>query len=504
MCVSGPDGVLMVFAWDVRLIVLSVAVAIVGSFAALECAARLRLAEQAGLRRRRFSLLGAGLMGLAIWTMHFVGMLALHMPTRVSYSPGWSLLSILAAAIGAGLAFMLINQRQIGAFHIVLGGVAMGLAIAGMHYLGMKSLHMGATIDFEPVRFFLSIAIAVGASAGALAIAYWLPASTRWAFTMRAGSAIVMGVAIAGMHYMGMAAARYRANEPGATEFADPSVGSLPLRDVVGMAGIVFAGALIALTTRSAIDRQRALQAYQQLAAELEERVRARTAELETMNNDLSAFTYTVSHDLRSPLRTIGGFTDILRESHADEFSAETRSYLERIHKAALRMDALLSGLLTLAHIARANLSRAEVDLTQLGRGIVADLAAHDPRPFAQVLVADGLRAYADTTLMTSVLQNLLHNAWKFSAKSQPSRVEFGTDRRNGEQVFFVRDNGVGFDMAHSGKLFGMFERLHHAGEFPGHGIGLAIAKRIIERHGGKIWAESRLGEGTTFYFTLG
>ena len=494
----------MVFHWDVRLIVFSVAVAVLGSFAALECAARMRLAEGRAPRRRRFSILGAALMGLAIWTMHFVGMLALQMPMPVSYSPGWSALSMLAAAVGAGLAFAIMSQTRITLFHVVLGGIAMGVAIASMHYIGMKSMRMAASIDYEPVRFALSIVIAVVASAGALAMGYWMPQRPPWAFGLKAGSAVVMGLAIAGMHYMGMAAARYRAVGLGETVASAPMVGSFPLRDVVGLAGIVFGGALIALNARAAIDRQRALEAYQQLAAELEERVRGRTAELEAMNRELSAFTYTVSHDLRSPLRTISGFVDVLTESHAHELSADAQSHLDRIRRAAIRMDALLSGLLNLAHITRARLDRIDVDLSTLARSIVADFMAHEPTRRVEVAIADGLAASGDATLLTSALQNLLHNAWKFSGKSPTPRIEFGAEAREGKRIFFVRDNGAGFNMAHIEKLFGMFERLHHHAEFPGHGIGLAVTKRIIERHGGTIWARGAPGEGATFFFTLG
>jgi NO-binding membrane sensor protein with MHYT domain/nitrogen-specific signal transduction histidine kinase len=504
MCVSGPGGVVTVFDWDVRLIVLSVAVAIAGSFAALEFAGRIRVATESGLRRHRFSIAGAALMGLAIWTMHFVGMLALKMPMPISYSVPWSLLSMLAAAIGAGLAFLIMNQPRVGWFHVTLGGVAMGLAIASMHYLGMKSMRLGAVIDYEPLRFFASVSIAVIASAAALALGYWIPSAGRWAYTVKTGSAIVMGIAIAGMHYMGMAAARYTAAGVAVPAVDRPMVGAFPLGDFVAIASIVFGGALIALTARSAIDRQRALDAYRLLASELEERVRERTAELEAANQELSAFTYTVSHDLRSPLRTISGFVDVLYESHRPEFSAETLGHLDRIRKASVRMDALLSGLLNLANIARTALQRTEVDLSQLARSILADLASDEPTRRVETKVADHLTACGDPTLLTSALQNLLHNAWKFTSKSAASRIEFGAKGYEGKTVFFVRDTGAGFDMAHVKKLFGMFERLHPVTEFAGHGIGLAVTRRIIERHGGMIWAESVPEQGATFYFTLG
>lgn len=503
MCVAGPDGVVMVFSWDYRLVALSVAVAIAGSFAALEFAGRMREANVRGRPRRRFSWLGAGLMGLAIWTMHFVGMLALKMPMAVDYLPGWSLLSMFAAAVGAGLAFTIMSQPRISAFHVTTGGIAMGLAIASMHYIGMKSMRMPAAIDYEPWHFFASIGIAIGASSAALALGYWLPQNARWAYWLKAGSAIVMGIAIAGMHYMGMASARYTAASLKVAGADKPLVGSFLLSDVLGVATVVFGAALIALTARSAIDRQKALEAYQQLAAQLEDRVRERTSELEVANQELSAFTYTVSHDLRSPLRTISGFIDVLGESHESELSHEARSHLGRIRKAATRMDALLTGLLNLANVSRVNLQHTDVDLSQLARSILGDFAAEDPKREVKVTIEEGLRASGDVTLLTSALQNLLHNAWKFTAKVRAAGIEFRQEKRAGKTVYLVRDNGAGFDMAHMPKLFGMFERLHDATDFAGHGIGLAVTKRIVERHGGRIWAESQPGGGATFYFTL-
>lgn len=502
MCVSGPNGIVAVFAWDFRLVVLSVAIAIFGSFAALECAERMRTTKLPA-HRRRFFALGAGLMGLAIWTMHFVGMLALKTGMAVSYGIFWSVLSILAAATGAGLAFLLIERPRLIWFHLVAGAITMGLAIVSMHYLGMKSMRMAAAIDYEPRLFTLSVLIAVITSGAALTIARSAPRTDRAAFWMKSGSATVMGFAIAGMHYVGMAAARYRATTLAENRAAEPLVGTFPLSDTVAIAGVVVGATLVALATRAAVERQRALAVNEKLLAELEDRVQQRTVELETRNHDLTAFSYSVSHDLRSPLRTIAGFSEVLLDSKADQLDAEGKHYLRRIHAATLRMDALLEGLLTLARVSQAPIKSDTVDLTHLARLTLADLAAQEPERHVVLRVDDGLSAWGDITLLTSALQNLLGNAWKFTGKKPDAEIHFGSRDTNDSCVFFVRDNGAGFDPQRMQKLFGMFERLHGITDFPGNGIGLAVTKRIIERHGGNIYADSAQGKWAEFSFTL-
>ncbi|MEO5959056.1 MAG: MHYT domain-containing protein [Opitutaceae bacterium] len=502
MCVTGPDGVLMVFDWDWRLVALSVGVAVGGSFAALEFAGRMRTADNRADRRRHF-FFGAALMGLAVWTMHFVGMLALKMPMPVAYAPTFSAFSILAAATGAGLAFSIMARPRVTPFYVALGGLAMGVAIASMHYIGMGSMRMAATLNYEPFRFGLSIAIAVAASATALWMGYAIPKSPRFAFWLKAGSTAAMGFAISGMHYVGMSAARYEARSFTEARQADPMVGTFLLRDLVSVAELVFGAALIALAARSAVERERALADFRRLNEELERRVYERTAELEKTNSDLSMFSYSVSHDLRSPLRSIGGFAEVLVDSHAEQLDATGRGYLGRIRAAAERMDDLLNGILQLTRVSRADLQVSEVNLSELAHGILADLATAEPSRQVEVNVAEGMNVQADQTLIASVLQNLLDNAWKFTRNNPTARIEVRSKFAAGETVFFVRDNGAGFNPEHIGKLFGMFERLHTVSEFEGNGIGLALTKRSIERHGGKIWAESNPGKGATFFFTV-
>jgi len=502
MCVSGPDGPI-VLTWDWPLVATSLAVAIFGSFAALEFPPRVRASGDARVRRRWF-ILGAALMGLAIWTMHFIGMLALRMPMTVSYRGGWSLLSIIAAVTGAALAFWTTTRPQMRRSDIVIGGIAMGLAIVSMHYLGMKSMRMPLTIDYEPIHFVGSILIAVVASMAALAIGQpriRMGASPIW---VKTAAAVVLGVAIAGMHYTGMAAARYRGSNLEQNSSEDPVVGTFPLRDIVELAGVVFAATLMALALRAAAERERARQDYARLADELEMRIRERTRELQRTNDDLVAFTDSVSHDLRGPLRSIAGFADALLESYSDRLDETGLHYVRRIQAGALRLDELLLGLLKLSQVSRIELRRDEIDLSELAHVILADLAAQHPHRRVEIVVAAGLVAQGDRALVISVLQNLLSNAWKFTRDQPAARIEFGATMRDGRTMFVVRDNGAGFDRKNSPRLFGMFERMHSANQFQGHGVGLALAKRIIDRHGGTLLAESTPGAGAAFYFTLG
>jgi len=241
-----------------------------------------------------------------------------------------------------------------------------------------------------------------------------------------------------------------------------------------------------------------------QLYTEMEERVRARTSELTAVNHELEAFSYSVSHDLRSPLRSLDGFSQALAEDYAGVLDAQGRDFLQRIRGAAQRMGQLIDDLLSLSRVARMDLVRSDVDVTHLAEGVVRELRHSEPNRDVEMKVQADLRAAADPGLLRIVLQNLLSNAWKFSSKTSESRIEVGSIDFENEAVFYVRDNGAGFDMTYADKLFGPFQRLHGANEFAGTGIGLATVQRIIARHGGRIWAESAPDQGATFYFTLG
>jgi PAS domain S-box-containing protein len=259
-----------------------------------------------------------------------------------------------------------------------------------------------------------------------------------------------------------------------------------------------------AVTFLDVTDRKRAEEEVRMLNVELEQRVRSRTAELEAANRELEAFAHSVSHDLRAPLRGIDGWSMALLEDYGPRLDAQGQKYLGRVRSEAQRMGTLIDDLLHLSRVGRAQLVPAQVDLSALAESIVARLKEAHPGRRIEFTVEPHLRCTGDARLLEIALTNLLDNAVKFTAPRNPARVEFGKTESEGTLAFFVHDNGVGFDMAYAGMLFGAFQRLHKASEFPGTGVGLATVQRVIHRHGGRIWAEARVGAGATFYFTLG
>lgn len=240
-----------------------------------------------------------------------------------------------------------------------------------------------------------------------------------------------------------------------------------------------------------------------QLNDELEERISQRTAELEQSNLELESFSYSVSHDLRSPLRAIVGFSDALEEELPD-LPPEARRLFERIRAATRRMAQRIDGLLNLAHVSRRPLTVQMVDLGGIASETIDELRQRDPDRSVEAVIEPELVARGDPKLLRAVLENLIENAWKFTSETPSPRIEIGTVGAEGETVYFVKDNGAGFDMAFVDKLFTAFSRLHANDEFPGTGIGLATVQRIVQRHGGRIWVEAAPGEGAALYFTLG
>lgn len=234
-----------------------------------------------------------------------------------------------------------------------------------------------------------------------------------------------------------------------------------------------------------------------------ERELHLRTAELEAAIQEIESFSYSVSHDLRAPLRAIDGFSRILIEDHAEQLDAEARAALDRVRGAVQRMGGLIDDLLGLSRVGRARMQRTTVDLSQLVSEVVDQLRTASPGRSVEVVIPPGFQVYGDEQLLRLIIENLLGNAWKYTNRTASARIELGRRTERGETVYFVRDNGAGFDMQYAGKLFQPFQRLHRTEEFEGTGVGLATVARIVLRHGGRVWAEAEVGKGATFYFTL-
>jgi PAS domain S-box-containing protein len=255
----------------------------------------------------------------------------------------------------------------------------------------------------------------------------------------------------------------------------------------------------LVLSVVDVTDREKTLQHIEQLNQDLSRR----TKELANVNQELEAFTYSVSHDLRAPLRSVSGFSRALLEDYQDKLDEQGKDYLRRVRGASSRMQQLIDDLLKLSRISRSEIKQTEVNLTQLAQNVANRLRRASPARKIDFIIQGNVKATGDRNLLRVVLENLLRNAWKFTRKRAKAKIEFGAKEINGQTTYFVRDNGAGFDPGYTDKLFVPFQRLHSSSEFPGSGIGLATVKRIINRHGGRVWAEGKSEKGATFYFTL-
>jgi signal transduction histidine kinase/ActR/RegA family two-component response regulator len=476
--------------WDVTLVALSCIVAIGGSFAALDCADRMRAATDSKSRRRYF-FGGATLMGISVWTMHFVGMLAHQLGIPVRFDATLSVVSVAAAGFGAAMAFLIVSRRVVTAFHVATGGVAMGLAIASMHYLGMASMRIPATIRYEPTLFSASILIAIGASMVALGLARRPILRGRIRHWVKSGSALVMGFAIAGMHYVGMAAARYEVTGT-ATEGEGALVGGWSLQNVLVAGGVVILTALLAMASKSAAERQLALESLDEKRKEAIDALKAK-----------DAFLASLSHELRTPLNpALLVATDC---ANNPEFSPEVRDAFAMVSRHIVLEARLIDDLLDVTRISRGALKTeprvvdAHGIVEDAARIVRADLVA---KKLELVLQLEAKRTWtsADPDRLQQVFWNLLLNAAKFTEAG--GRVVVRTSNDGDAIVVRVTDTGIGMTESEVGRCFEKFVQGDHT--LGGLGLGLSISRSIIELHGGTIAASSAgRGQGATFAVTL-
>jgi diguanylate cyclase len=487
--ICGVDGTLKE-KWDVILVALSCIVAIAGSFAAFDCADRMRSAGDPKSRRRYF-LAGASLMGVAVWTMHFVGMLAHQLGIPVQYDPSLSMISMLAAALGAGLAFLIVNRTTVTWFHIATGGVAMGLAIASMHYLGMASMRIPATIRYDPWLFAASILLAIIASAGALALAHRSLMKGRIHYWEKSVSAAVMGFAIAGMHYVGMAAARYM---PTGTTLSGEGalVGPWSLQSLIIAAGLVILGALLAMTSKNSAERQLALETLEVKSNEAIAALRAK-----------DMFLASLSHELRTPLNP--ALLQATESSTNPDFPPAAREAFAMIARHIVLQTRLIDDLLDVTRISRGAMKIEPRDvlvhtiLHETIRIVRPEIVAKRLKLVVELKAVETATS-ADPDRLQQVFWNLLQNAAKYSSPGGIIRVSTYND--GASIAVAVSDTGIGMTQAEIARCFERFEQGEH--NLGGLGLGLSISRSIIELHGGSISASSAgPGYGTTFTVAL-
>jgi signal transduction histidine kinase len=443
--------------------------------------------------------------------MHFIGMLAFHLQVPLAYDPAITLLSLLPAIAASALALSIIRKHHLTPQLLVVAGTTIGIGIVTMHYVGMAAMQMMPPIRYDPLLFLLSIVIAIAAAMAALWIMFALKsASASKIISQKLAAGVVMGFAIVGMHYTGMAAADFA---PGSICLAYPSGltgNSLIVAVGLGSFSVLSLTLLVSIfDTRLADQNARARADLQKAYDELEIRVNQRTQELSTRtdelarsNIELERFAYTASHDLQEPLRTVSSFAELLKRKAADKLDQREQEYLKILVESAQRSNALVEDLLSFSRVGASPRKFKQVNLEVLIQRVEENLAEAIKESDTRITRDPLPTVWADDSQLIQLFQNLISNAIKFKGE-KPPQIHIGVTENDQEWTFSIKDAGIGIDPQYFDKIFVLFQRLHASSEYPGTGIGLAIAKKVVERHGGKIWVESQPNVGTTFFFTL-
>jgi signal transduction histidine kinase len=489
---------------DPALLLLSLLITAIASYTGFSLAKR--MSEARGPVRLLWLLTAAVIIGIGIWTMHFIGMLAFRQAFPLAHDVPLMGVSMLVAISGSLLALLCAVPPRLGLPRLFLAANLLAMAMIGTHHTGVASLRPPEQLRYDPWLLALSLIVAVG---GSLVTLMLFVSERPYLFGRHSlvgfSSAASMATVVTGFHYSAIAAARFV-----------PARGDVNLDQGVlatrGLGALVVTGTLVILgfaLLTIAVDQSRAAaerraRRHKEAERRLELRVSERTGELLAANRELEVFTYSTSHDLRTPLRGISGYSAILQEEYGENLDDRAKGYLQRIQSATELMGELIDNLVYLTKLSRTELESRQVDLSKLARSAVAELRQGEPGRLVTLEVENDIEVWGDERLLRIALENLLQNAWKFTSDCPEARIEIGTTQTPFGRAIYVRDNGAGFDMRYADKLFLPFQRLHSPSEFEGSGVGLAVVQRVVARHEGRVWAESEPGKGSVFYLSLG